>query len=74
MSLKTEKDHQGKIFFKVGNLKFSNQGEAELKINELEIERDKKEKAKKIALEKEVARLPKKNDKKDETKTKGRGL
>lgn len=37
-------------------------------------EREKKEKVKKIDLEKEVARLPKKNDKKDETKTKGRGL
>lgn len=74
MNLKIEKDHQGKIFFKVGNLKFSNQGEAEHKINELEREREKKEKVKKIDLEKEVARLPKKNDKKDETKTKGRGL
>lgn len=74
MNLKTEKDHQGKKFFKVSNLKFSNQGEAESKINELEKERDKKEKAEKIDLEKKVAHLPKKNDKKDETKTKGRGL
>lgn len=74
MSLKREKDHQGKEFFEVGNLKFSNQGEAESKINELEIERDKKEKAEKLDLEKEVARFPKKNDKKDETKTKDRGL
>lgn len=41
MNLKIEKDHQGKIFFKVGNLKFSNQGEAEHKINELEREREK---------------------------------
>ena len=74
MNLKIEKDHQGKKFFKVSNLKFSNQGEAESKINELQKERDKKEKAEKIDLEKKVAHLPKKNDKKDETKTKGRGL
>ena len=44
MNLKIEKDHQGKIFFKVGNLKFSNQGEAEHKINELERERERKRK------------------------------
>ena len=74
MNLKIEKDHQGKKCFKVSNLKFSNQGEAESKINELEKERDKKEKAEKIDLEKKVAHLLKKNDKKDETKTKGRGL
>ena len=60
MNLKIEKDHQGKKFFKVSNLKFSNQGEAESKINELEKERDKKEKAEKIDLAKKVAHLPKK--------------
>ena len=48
MNLKIEKDHQGKKFFKVSNLKFSNQGEAESKINELEKERDKRKKLKKL--------------------------
>ena len=42
------------------------------KINELEEEKAKKKKAEKTDLMKEVARLPKKDDKKNKTEVKGR--
>ena len=72
MSIETKKDEKGNLIFGVGNIDFSNQGEAEIKINELEEEKDKKKKAEKTDLMKEVARLPKKDDKKNKTEVKGR--
>jgi len=72
MSIERKKDEKGNLIFGVGNIDFSNQGEAEIKINELEEEKAKKKKAEKTDLMKEVARLPKKDDKKNKTKVKGR--
>jgi len=72
MSIETKKDEKGNLIFGVGNIDFSNQGEAEIKINELEEEKAKKKKAEKTDLMKEVARLPKKDDKKNKTEVKGR--
>lgn len=72
MSIETKKDEKGNLIFGVGNRDFSNQGEAEIKINELEEEKAKKKKAEKTDLMKEVARLPKKDDKKNKTEVKGR--
>ena len=60
------------MIFGVGNRDFSNQGEAEIKNNELEEEKAKKKKAEKTDLMKEVARLPKKDDKKNKTEVKER--
>lgn len=72
MSIERKKDEKGNLIFGVGNIDFSNQGEAEIKINELEEEKVKKKKAEKSDLQKEVARLPKKDDKKNKTEVKGR--
>ena len=72
MSIETKNDEQGNLIFGVGNIDFSNQGEAEIKINELEEEKAKKKKAEKTDLMKEVARLPKKDDKKNKTEVKER--
>lgn len=72
MSIERKKDEKGNLIFGVGNIDFSNQGEAEIKINELEEEKAKKKKAEKTDLMKEVARLPKKDDKKNKTEVKGR--
>lgn len=72
MSIETKKDEKGNLIFGVGNRDFSNQGEAEIKNNELEEEKAKKKKAEKTDLMKEVARLPKKDDKKNKTEVKGR--
>lgn len=72
MSIETKKDEKGNLIFDVGNIDFSNQGEAEIKINELEEEKAKKKKAEKTDLMKEVARLPKKDDKKNKTEVKER--
>ena len=72
MSIETKKDEKGNLIFGVGNIDFSNQGEAEIKNNELEEEKAKKKKAEKTDLMKEVARLPKKDDKKNKTEVKGR--
>ena len=69
MSIERKKDEKGNLIFGVGNRDFSNQGEAEIKNNELE---DKKKKAEKTDLMKEVARLPKKDDKKNKTEVKER--
>ena len=65
MSIERKKDEKGNLIFGVGNRDFSNQGEAEIKNNELEEEKAKKKKAEKTDLMKEVARLPKKDDKKN---------
>ena len=70
MSIERKKDEKGNLIFGVGNIDFSNQGEAEIKINELEEEKAKKKKAEKTDLMKEVARLPKKDDKKIKQKLK----
>ena len=59
MSIERKKDEKGNLIFGVGNRDFSNQGEAEIKNNELEEEKAKKKKAEKTDLMKEVARLPK---------------
>lgn len=72
MSIERKKDEKGNLIFGVGNRDFSNQGEAEIKNNELEEEKAKKKKAEKTDLMKEVARLPKKDDKKNKTEVKGR--
>lgn len=72
MSIERKKDEKGNLIFGVGNIDFSNQGEAEIKNNELEEEKAKKKKAEKTDLMKEVARLPKKNDKKNKTEVKER--
>ena len=72
MSIERKKDEKGNLIFGVGNIDFSNQGEAEIKINELKEEKAKKKKAEKTDLMKEVARLPKKDDKKNKTEVKGR--
>ena len=72
MSIERKKDEKGNLIFGVGNIDFSNQGEAEIKINELEEEKAKNKKAEKTDLMKEVARLPKKDDKKNKTEVKGR--
>lgn len=72
MSIETKKDEKGDLIFGVGNRDFSNQGEAEIKNNELEEEKAKKKKAEKTDLMKEVARLPKKDDKKNKTEVKER--
>lgn len=72
MSIERKKDEKGNLIFGVGNIDFSNQGEAEIKINELEEEKAKKKKAEKTDLMKEVARSPKKDDKKNKTEVKGR--
>ena len=72
MSIERKKDEKGNLIFGVGNIDFSNQGEAEIKINELEEEKAKKKKAEITDLMKEVARLPKKDDKKNKTEVKGR--
>lgn len=72
MSIERKKDEKGNLIFSVGNIDFSNQGEAEIKNNELEEEKAKKKKAEKTDLMKEVARLPKKDDKKNKTEVKGR--
>ena len=72
MSIERKKDEKGNLIFGVGSIDFSNQGEAEIKINELEEEKAKKKKAEKTDLMKEVARLPKKDDKKNKTEVKGR--
>lgn len=72
MSIERKKDEKGNLIFGVGNIDFSNQGEAEIKNNELEEEKAKKKKAEKTDLMKEVARLPKKDDKKNKTEVKGR--
>ena len=72
MSIETKKDEKGNLIFGVGNRDFSNQGEAEIKNNELEEEKAKKKKAEKTDLMKEVARLPKKDDKKNKTEVKER--
>ena len=72
MSIERKKDEKGNLIFGVGNRDFSNQGEAEIKNNELEEEKAKKKKAEKTDLMKEVARLPKKNDKKNKTEVKER--
>lgn len=70
MSIERKKDEKGNLIFGVGNRDFSNQGEAEIKNNELEEEKAKKKKAEKTDLMKEVARLPKKDDKKIKQKLK----
>ena len=72
MSIERKKDEKGNLIFGVGKRDFSNQGEAEIKNNELEEEKAKKKKAEKTDLMKEVARLPKKDDKKNKTEVKGR--
>ena len=72
MSIERKKDEKGNLIFGVGSIDFSNQGEAEIKNNELEEEKAKKKKAEKTDLMKEVARLPKKDDKKNKTEVKGR--
>ena len=72
MSIERKKDEKGNLILGVGNIDFSNQGEAEIKINELEEEKAKKKKAEKTDLMKEVARSPKKVDKKNKTEVKGR--
>lgn len=72
MSIERKKDEKGNLIFGVGNIDFSNQGEAEIKNNELEEEKAKKKKAEKTDLMKEVARLPKKDDKKNKTEVKER--
>lgn len=72
MSIERKKDEKGNLIFGVGNRDFSNQGEAEIKNNELEEEKAKKKKAEKTDLMKEVARLPKKDDKKNKTEVKER--
>lgn len=72
MSIERKKDEKGNLIFGVGNRDFSNQGEAEIKNNELEEEKAKKKKAEKTDLMKEVARLPKKDDKKNKTEVKKR--
>lgn len=72
MNIERKKDEKGNLIFGVGNRDFSNQGEAEIKNNELEEEKAKKKKAEKTDLMKEVARLPKKDDKKNKTEVKGR--
>lgn len=72
MSIERKKDEKGNLIFGVGSIDFSNQGEAEIKNNELEEEKAKKKKAEKTDLMKEVARLPKKDDKKNKTEVKER--
>lgn len=72
MSIERKKDEKGNLIFGVENRDFSNQGEAEIKNNELEEEKAKKKKAEKTDLMKEVARLPKKDDKKNKTEVKER--
>ena len=77
MSIETKKDEKGNLIFGVGNRDFSNQGEAEIKINELEEEKAKKKKAEKTDLMKEVARSMKKkaetnNETNEKTKNNGR--
>ena len=42
MSIERKKDEKGNLIFGVGSIDFSNQGEAEIKINELEEEKAKK--------------------------------
>lgn len=72
MQIERKTDEKGNLIFGVGSIDFSNQGEAEIKNNELEEEKAKKKKAEKTDLMKEVARLPKKDDKKNKTEVKGR--
>lgn len=77
MSIETKKDEKGNLIFGVGNRDFSNQGEAEIKNNELEEEKAKKKKAEKTDLMKEVARSMKKkaetnNETNEKTKNNGR--
>ena len=72
MSIERKKDEKGNLIFGVGTRDFSNHGEAEIKNNELEEEKAKKKKAEKTDLMKEVARLPKKDDKKNKTEVKER--
>ena len=77
MSIERKKDEKGNLIFGVGNIDFSNQGEAEIKINELEEEKAKKKKAEKTDLMKEVARSTKEkaetnNETNEETKNNGR--
>lgn len=77
MSIERKKDEKGNLIFGVGNRDFSNQGEAEIKNNELEEEKAKKKKAEKTDLMKEVARSMKKkaetnNETNEKTKNNGR--
>lgn len=77
MSIERKKDEKGNLIFGVGSIDFSNQGEAEIKINELEEEKAKKKKAEKTDLMKEVARSTKEkaetnNETNEETKNNGR--
>lgn len=57
MSIERKKDEKGNLIFGVGNRDFSNQGEAEIKNNELEEEKAKKKKAEKTDLMKEMEEI-----------------
>lgn len=77
MSIERKKDEKGNLIFGVGNIDFSNQGEAEIKINELEEEKAKKKKAEKTDLGEKIDRSMKEkaetnNETNEETKNNGR--
>lgn len=72
MQIEIKKDEKGKQIFCIGSLKFYNLAQAEKildELKELKKEEDKKKKAEKTDLMKEVDLLPKKTDK---TEIKGR--
>lgn len=76
MQIEKKTDEKGKEIFCIGSFRFYTLAEAKEKLDELLDELKKKEakkkKAEKTDLMKEVARLPKKDDKKNKTEVKER--